>query len=180
MIVGRELLWTMQALVSEKGYSATDAKRLLSLVQFVLNHRERNVLGGRTPIQVMTGQAPTTAMQLVMWEGHLLKEAKYHTVELEQVESYCQKLAAALDIMHQEISDAEELRRWGKAAKQVDAADRAMNFEVGDLFMVCDSVGKRSPCEAITQAMTNLARTVRGGTSNFSYDLWGSVTGSAG
>ena len=134
-IVGRELLWTMRALVSEKGYSATDAKKLLSLVQFVLNHREREVLGGRTPIQVMTGQAPTTALQLVLWEGHLLKEAKYHIVELKQVEAYCEKLAAALDIMHQEISDAEEVKRRAKAAKQVNA-DRAMNFEIGDLVMM--------------------------------------------
>ena len=57
---GRELLWTMRAIISEVGFSATDWVLLLSLVQCVFNLREREVLGGRCSIEVMTDMMNNT------------------------------------------------------------------------------------------------------------------------
>ena len=40
-IVGKELLWTTRAIISELGYSATDWNLVLPLINYVLNHRGR-------------------------------------------------------------------------------------------------------------------------------------------
>ena len=135
-IVGKELLWTMRALLSELGYSATDWVLILPLVQCVVNYRDREVLGGRCPIEVMTGRKPKNALDLVMWDGVLLKDAKKgNVVEWERVEKHCGKLIDALDKMHQDIRDAQALRQRKKAARAANA-NRAIQFEVGDLVMV--------------------------------------------
>ena len=136
-IVGRELLWTTRALLSELGYSVTVTDRvlILPLVQAVVNYREREVLRGRRPIEVMTGRKPRTALDLVVWDGVLLKDTKGVVAEWKRVEKYCGRLIEALDQMHQEIRDKVELKRRQKAAKAVNAS-RAIQFEVGDLVMV--------------------------------------------
>lgn len=134
-IVDKELLWTMRAVISELGYSATDWVLLLPLVQFVLNHRERDVLKGRTPIEVMTGLAPQAPLELVVWEGVLLKDAKGNVVEWDRVDKYCDKLAEALDQLHQEVRDSDAKKRRQRAAKNANAK-LALRFEEGDLVMV--------------------------------------------
>ena len=134
-IVGKELLWTMRAVVSELGFSATDWVSLLPLVQFIINHRERDVLKGRTPIEVMTGTAPAAPLDLVMWDGVQLKDATGHVVEWERVEQYCDRLIAALDQVHQEVRDADEKTRRDRAAKNANAR-LALQFNEGDLVMV--------------------------------------------
>ena len=133
--MGKELLWTIRAVISELGYSATDWAMVLPLVQCIVNHRERDVLNGHTPIEVMTGRKPKNALDLVMWDGVLLKDATGVVVEWKRVEQHCERLITALDQMHQEIRDAEEERRRLKAAKAANAG-RALQFEVGDLVMV--------------------------------------------
>ena len=134
-IVGKELLWTARALLSELGYSATDWDFLLPLIQYILNTRERDVLGGRTPIEVMTGYKPQTALDMVLWKGTLLKDAEGHVVKRDQVEHYCVKLAAALDAMHQKLANEEAERRQKRFAKAANTK-RGIQFEIGDLVMV--------------------------------------------
>ena len=125
----------MRAVLSELGYSATDWSLVLPLVNYIVNHRERDVLNGHTPIQVMTGRAPKTPLELVVWDGVLLKDATGQTVEWQRVEQHCGRLSAALDALHQDIRDAAEERRRKKEAKAANAG-RALQFEVGDLVMV--------------------------------------------
>ena len=134
-IVGRELLWTMRAMISELGFSATDWVLLLYLVQYVVNLRERDVLGGRCPIEVMTGIPPAAALDIVLWDGVLLKDATGHTIHSDRVNQYCTALQAAIDTMHEELKDAAQKRRRQLAARQTNA-ERALQFEVGDLVMV--------------------------------------------
>ena len=101
----------------------------------MLNARERDVLNGHSPIEVMTGRKPKTPTKMVLWDGVLLKDARGQVVEWNRVAQHCDRLANALNQLHQEIRDAEEKRRRLKAAKTANAG-RALQFEVGDLVMV--------------------------------------------
>ena len=116
-IVGKELLWTTRAVVSELGYSATDWTLVLPLIMFIINHRERDVLDGHTPIEVMTGRKPKAPTDLVLWDGVILKDVKGQTVEWERVSKYCSRLANDLDQLHQRLRDAGAERRRKAAAK---------------------------------------------------------------
>ena len=68
-IFGRQLLWTVRALLSELGYSATDWTLVHPLINMILNHRERDVLCGKTPIEVMMGHAPKSPINMVCIVG---------------------------------------------------------------------------------------------------------------
>ena len=128
-------MWTSRSIISELGYSATDWTLVLPLINFIINHLHREVLNGRTPIEVMTGRKPKTPVDLVLWDSVLLKDAKGQVVEWKQVAQYCNGLAKALDDMHQELRDAEKERRRKKEAKAKNAS-RGLQIEVGDLVMV--------------------------------------------
>ena len=134
-IFGRQLLWTTRALLSELGYSATDWTLVHPLINMVLNHRERDVLCGKTPIEVMMGRAPTTPINLALWDGVTLKDAQGTVVTYERVAKYVSDLAAALDALHQKVSDRGEQQRLKHAAK-VANDKRGLQFEIGDLVMV--------------------------------------------
>ena len=134
-IFGRQLLWTTRALLSELGYPATEWMRVRPLINFVMNHKEREVLGGRTPIEVMTDVAPRTPLHIVMWNGVTLKDADGCDVEYKRVEKYMDKLAAALDKLHQNVKKKTDVARLRKAAKAANAR-RGLQLEIGDLTMV--------------------------------------------
>ena len=70
-----------------------------------------------------------------MWDGVLLKDAQGHVVGIERVEQYCERLADALDRVHQAVKDADEKTRRDRAAKNANAR-LALQFNVGDLVMV--------------------------------------------
>ena len=57
-IVNSELLWTVSVILSELKYTATDWNLVTPLVQYILNGRVRDVLNGKSPIEVMTTTAP--------------------------------------------------------------------------------------------------------------------------
>ena len=46
----------------------------------------RAVLGGRTPVEVMTGRKPKSMVDLVLWCGKKLKDATNITTQLELVQ----------------------------------------------------------------------------------------------
>lgn len=134
-IVGKELLWTSRAVISELGYSATDWTLVLPLILFILNHRLREVLNGRSPIEVMTGRKPKQPTDLVLWDGVLLKDAEGKVVRWEQVDKHCTRLAKAMDEMHEDVRNKDTESRRQKEAKAKNA-ERGLQFEVGDLVMV--------------------------------------------
>ena len=104
-------------------------------MQYTVNHRPRKFLGGRSPIEVMTGRAPDQALDLVLWTGVKLEDASVVEAGIEQVDKYCDKLQASLDVMHQEISDSELMCQRKKVVAEVNSR-LAHRFEVGDLVMV--------------------------------------------
>lgn len=134
-VVGYDLIYTLRCVLSELSLLVTDWPKVLALVQYTINHRPRKLLGDRTPIEVMTGRAPDQALDLVLWTGVKLEDATAVEAGIEQVDKYCDKLEAALDIMHQEISDDELKRHRAKAAAEANSK-WAYHFEVGDLVMV--------------------------------------------
>ena len=108
---------------------------MLPLLQYTINHRPRKCLGDRCPIEVMTGRAPDMALDLVLWTGHNLKDSTAIEVGVEQVDKHCDRVTASIDVMHEQIKDAELKRQRAKAAKEAKSP-HAHRFEVGDLVMV--------------------------------------------
>ena len=83
----------------------------------------------------MTGRAPDMALDLVLWTGVKLEDADVIDAGVEQVDKYCDRLQASLDVMHVEIDDAELKKQRSKAVKEANNR-LAHRFEVGDLVMV--------------------------------------------
>ena len=123
---------------------------LTPLLEYVMNHRPRDSLGGRCPIHVMTGRAPDLAIDLALWMGVKLKDATLLEGGVERIDQYCDKLEAALQQMHEEIKDKEMKRLRAQALKEAELTT-AHRFQVGDLVMVAcrdtslNPVEKRKP-----------------------------------
>ena len=105
------------------------------MLQYVANHRPRDILGGRCPIEVMTGRAPDMALDMVLWSGANLKEGAVAEAGVEDIDKYCDRLQRSIDIMHEQLTDAELLRQRKKAAKEATNPLRH-RFQSGDLVMV--------------------------------------------
>ena len=133
-VVGKDLLWSCRALLSEFKSAIDEWDLVLPLIEFVVNYRPRDVLGGRSAIEVTTGHRPRNALELVLWKGLLMKNATELKVKAERVSEFCTNLFASLDRMHEEIASEAERKRRLKAARQ--ARNPGMQFSVGDLVMV--------------------------------------------
>ena len=134
-VVGFDLVFTLRCILSEFSLLVTQWPRVVPFLQYAVNHRPRKCLGDRSPIEVMTGRAPDMALDLVLWTGHNLKDATKIEVGVEQVDKHCDRIVASLDIMHEEIMDAELRKQRAKAAKEA-TNPHAHHFQVGDLVMV--------------------------------------------
>ena len=83
-VVGKDLLWTTRSLTSEFRAAVEEWDLLLPLVEFVLNQRDRDTLGGRSAIEVMTGNKPSSPVKLTVWSGVKMKTAKKMVGQLHQ------------------------------------------------------------------------------------------------
>ena len=137
-VVGRALLRSIRVLLSEKKLGLEKWEDVLPLINFGLTHMNRAVLGGRTPLEVMTGRKPKSAVDIVLWCGKYLKDATNITALLDMVKKHCKKLAEALlDVMHSEITDATMVRLRKRCAKEANKKrSGAHAFAIGDLVMV--------------------------------------------
>ena len=89
----------------------TDWPKVVSLLQYTISHRPREALGGRSPIEVMTGRAPDMAIDLMLWSGVSLKDGVAIEAGIEQVNQYCDKLEESLSMMHTAIHDDELIKQ---------------------------------------------------------------------
>ena len=55
-IVGFDLIYTLRAILSEFEMVQEDWPEVVPLLQYVINHRPRDRLGGRCPIEVATAK----------------------------------------------------------------------------------------------------------------------------
>ncbi len=133
--VGRELLWTLRSLIDEMGLEVTDWDLLVPLVQFVLNHRSLSCLNGRSPIEVMTGRKPRTAVDMAVWNGTKLTDATNTILEFDNLEKIVSKLAKSIDDMQSDVANFEHesvTRRIGKNTQE----NSAYKFQLGDYVLV--------------------------------------------
>ena len=86
----------------------------------------------------MTGRAPTTAVDLVLFSGPNLKDAVRHGTTTEVVDRYCNKLAESLARLHEAVRDENERLRRRQALREANKGP-GMHFEAGDYVMVCAS-----------------------------------------
>ena len=65
-VVGKDLFWTLRGVCSELWMAADEWDLVAPLLGYIINHRYRDVLGGRSAIEVVTGQAPDSAVNLAV------------------------------------------------------------------------------------------------------------------
>ena len=134
-VVGKDLLFTCRSLCSELQVAVDEWDAVLPLAEYAINHRTRDILGGRSAVEVMTGRAPRTATDLALYSGPTLKEAVDLSMPAALVDQYCDQLAESLATMHDEARDAEEANRRRRALREAGKGP-GMRFNVGDYVMV--------------------------------------------
>ena len=117
-VVGRALLRSIRVFLSEKKLGLEKWEDVLPMINYGLSHINRPVLGGRTPLEVMTGRKPRSAVELVLWCGKYLKDATSITADLDMVKRHCDGLAKALDAMHTDIKYKTMLRLRKQCARE--------------------------------------------------------------
>ena len=121
-------------LLSEFQCAVDEWDLVLGLIEYIINHRPRDVFNGKSSIEVATGRRPRNALDFAMWKGVLLKDATKLEIKKARAGELCEDLAESLDRVHQEVRDADEARRRKRALKQ--ARKPGMRFSAGDLVMV--------------------------------------------
>ena len=144
-VVGKDLLWTLRALLSELEASIDEWDLVLPLVEYAVNHRRRAILGGRSPVELVNGRQPRTAADLVLWSGVKMKDAVEHRLPADRADEFCAKLADSLDRMHEAARDKDEHNRRRQALHEAKKGP-GMFFRAGDVVMVCakDNQANRS------------------------------------
>ena len=68
-VVNQDFVYTIRAILSEFEMPIDEWDEVVPLIQYVINHRPRDRLGGRSPIEVMTGRTQKMALDLALWVG---------------------------------------------------------------------------------------------------------------
>lgn len=134
-VVGKDLCWTLRAMCSEFETSVDEWDLVLPLAEYAINHRRRDILGGRSSVEIMTGRTPRTPTDLALWSGTKLKEAKKLQLPAERAAKYVEKLAASLERMHEAVRTEGERRQRQQALRE-SGKEGNLRFQVGDFVMV--------------------------------------------
>ena len=136
-VVGKQLLRALRLILSEFKMNLDEWEEAMPVVQYVVNHILRKRLGNRCAVHVITGLEPNTALELAIWVGKKLKDAKSVVTGVDRIEAHCRDLAVAIAIMHEELRDANLAEARRNAAREArNKADGALTFYVGELVMV--------------------------------------------
>ena len=108
---------------------------MLPALNFVIMHRLRDVLGGRSAIEVLTGHKPDQAPSLVLWSGERLKTAKRGQTATTVVEAYCAALEESLAAVHEAVKTKSMADRRKQALKAAKCKTN-LRFNVGDFVLV--------------------------------------------
>ena len=143
-IVGRDLLWTLRALTSEFRTSLDEWDLMTPMLEFVINHRIREVLGHRSALEVLTGRKPASTTTLAVWAGVKMNDMRKFVTSVEVVERHCARLDLTLSRLHEAVRSADEARLRRRAIK---AAGRhpGQSFNVGDYVMLTAEKNQANP-----------------------------------
>ena len=107
-VVGKDLLWTLRALCSEFQASIDEWDLVLPLAEYAINHRRRDILTGRSAVEIMIGRKARTAVDLVCWSGPNMRDANEMRLPAQRVEAYVTRLAKSLGKMHEQVCSKDE------------------------------------------------------------------------
>ena len=108
---------------------------MLPAINYVIMHRLRDVLGGRSAIEVLTGRKPDQAPSIVLWSGERLKTARRGQTPTTIVEEYCSALEKSLAVVHEAVKTKAMADRRKQAAKAAKCKTN-LRFNVGDFVLV--------------------------------------------
>ena len=137
-VVGRDLLYTLKNLCSEFKVSFDEWDLILPVATYAINHRPREILGGKTSVNIMTGRKPRTTIDLVLYSGPNLKEAKENKISVEDLQNFVRDLDKSVCALHEAAISQEQKQRRRRAIKESNAQG-AMRFEKGDYVVVSAS-----------------------------------------
>ena len=98
--MGKDLLWTCKALLSEFQCAVDEWDLVLGLIEYIINHRPRDVFNGKSSIEVATRRRPHNTLDFAMWKGVLLKDATKLEIKKARAGELCEDLAESLDRVH--------------------------------------------------------------------------------
>ena len=79
------------------------------MVEFTINHRVRDVLGGRSSaLEVMNDRKPATTINLSVWAGVKMKDNHDNG---RRVDQHCVRLENSLTRLHEEVLNLQEGRQ---------------------------------------------------------------------
>ena len=134
-MVGKDLLWTLRALCSEFQSNIDGWDLVQPLAEYAINHHRRDILAGRSAVEIMIGRKPRTAVDLVCWSGPNMRDANEMRLPTQRAETYVTRLAKSLDQMHEQVRSKDEHDRRVQALSE-SGRGHSMRFSRGDYVMV--------------------------------------------
>jgi hypothetical protein len=131
-VVNRHLLKILRTLRSE--WKVDKTTRLIRLVQAVLNHSPRELLGGLSPVEVFTGLPAKSPLDLVMLTGGDLDVVKVPT---DRIVELSKKLMDQMDQLHRTVVDKKERNRLQRRM-HANKGLSEKRFHLGDFVVVFD------------------------------------------
>ena len=157
--VCKQVLWVLRALTSELQLDLKDWEYLLPFVNFVLNHRNLETLGGYTPLEVMTGRPPTLPLNLVLWKGLKIKDAERIEAPLELINEYMDGVVEAVAMLHDVVTTKQNKDYLYKLAKKKNKGKKLPLFNVGDFVMICTTEKKKHKLSTVWQGPMEIVGT---------------------
>ena len=139
--VCREVLRACRALLSEFKLHQREWPAVVHIIQSILNHTIREILGNRAPITCFLGLPATDPLRSLFSPEHK-KALTVDFVKLQQV-SNVNAILAALDDMHRAVAQIRSRNRKAQVARHNAKTNvKPVNFEVGDFVLVADALNR--------------------------------------
>jgi hypothetical protein len=144
-VANRCILRVFRSLLSEWRLAVDQWKRLVPLVQLVVNQTKRESLGGVAPVTGMTGVPAMSPVAPIVCEPALLPATLDEVRAIQQAN--VPQLVHALDEMHKRM---EGTAKKARGRKKAGVGVRAANFERGDYVLLsCQSEVGRPKLQVI-------------------------------
>ena len=159
--VNKDILVVLKSLLSEFRLPATEWPRLVTLIQMVLNNTPSTALGNLAPIQVFTGQEPSSPLDAIMafnFKEHFQSER----IAVEFVQKTFNSLSQSLRAMHKKVEVSKQKQRErARKRRKSSRSTKPINFEIGDYVLIAKVKSKvRSKLDVVWSGPRKITKVI--------------------
>jgi hypothetical protein len=132
-IIVKDFSTTLQKLRLETNTPTWEWKSLLPMVQFALNHSPRKDKCGYSPLEIFTGQKPSSPLDTVFSPFNAKFSSK--PITLEELQKHVEDLSVSLGNMHKAVSESVSSKRAAERKRRLIKSHK-VNFGLGDFVLV--------------------------------------------